>query len=72
MNRQSQSQNVKNTNNDPQNTNNDPQNTNNDPQNTNNDLQNATLKTMDLTTQKTMGINLESEKLGIKRRVEIS
>ena len=49
-----------------------PQNTNNDPQNTNNDLQNATLKTMDLTTQKTMGINLESEKLGIKRRVEIS
>jgi hypothetical protein len=58
MNRQSQSQNVKNT--------------NNDPQNTNNDLQNATLKTMDLTTQKTMGINLESEKLGIKRRVEIS
>ena len=65
MNRQSQSQNVKNTNN-------DPQNTNNDPQNTNNDLQNATLKTMDLTTQKTMGINLESEKLGIKRRVEIS
>jgi hypothetical protein len=65
MNRQSQSQNVKNTNN-------DPQNTNNDPQNTSNDLQNATLKTMDLTTQKTMGINLESEKLGIKRRVEIS
>jgi len=54
MNRQSQSQNVKNTNNDPQ---------------------NATQKTMDLTTrtpQKTMSINLESEKLGIKRRVEIS